>query len=160
MPPHVISQRCLPRPGLRGYTLIEVMLAVGLLAVLAGLALPAWNGYQQKLKQRQAMSDITQMQVVIQAWFEDTRSYPADLATVGLGQQRDPWGALYQYNSLAGNGNGQARKDHSLVPINSDFDLYSMGPDGESVAPLTAAKSKDDIIRASNGRFVGIASDY
>jgi len=54
----------------------------------------------------------------------------------------------------------QARRDHNLVPINSDFDLYSMGPDGQSVKPLTGGVSRDDIVRANDGAFVGKASTY
>jgi len=46
------------------------------------------------------------------------------------------------------------------VPLNTDYDLYSQGPDGQSVSPLTAAKSRDDIIRANNGDFIGTAEDY
>ncbi len=55
---------------------------------------------------------------------------------------------------------GQARKDRFLVPINSDFDLYSMGKDGDSVGPLTAQKSHDDVIRANDGGFYGLASNF
>jgi general secretion pathway protein G len=55
---------------------------------------------------------------------------------------------------------GQARKDRFLVPINSDYDLYSMGPDGMSASPLTAKISQDDIIRASDGLFIGRACDF
>jgi general secretion pathway protein G len=55
---------------------------------------------------------------------------------------------------------GQVRKDKNLVPINADFDLYSMGKDGASVPPLTAQASRDDIVRGSNGRFVGLGSDF
>lgn len=54
----------------------------------------------------------------------------------------------------------QPRKDHNLHPINSDYDLYSMGKDGKSVSPLTGGPSRDDIVRANNGRFVGKAADY
>lgn len=57
-------------------------------------------------------------------------------------------------------GIGGARKDRFLVPINSDFDLYSMGKDGQSVGPLTAQKSHDDIIRASDGGFYGLAANF
>lgn len=53
-----------------------------------------------------------------------------------------------------------ARKDHNLHPINSDFDLYSSGADGQSSKPLTAGASKDDIIRANNGSFYGYGKDY
>ena len=55
---------------------------------------------------------------------------------------------------------GNQRKDHNLVPINSDFDLYSMGKDGASAPPLTAASSQDDIIRANNGEYYGYGKDY
>jgi general secretion pathway protein G len=55
---------------------------------------------------------------------------------------------------------GPMRKDKNLVPINSQYDLYSKGPDGESLAPLTAKKSQDDIVLANDGGFVGRASDY
>lgn len=55
---------------------------------------------------------------------------------------------------------GQARKDRNLVPINSDFDLYSVGRDGQTAPALTAKVSQDDIVRANNGGFVGLASDY
>jgi general secretion pathway protein G len=57
-------------------------------------------------------------------------------------------------------GIGGARKDRFLVPINSDFDLYSMGKDGESLGPLTAITSHDDIIRANDGGYYGLASDF
>ena len=59
-----------------------------------------------------------------------------------------------------GCGGGKPRKDHFLHPISSDFDLYSMGKDGETVAPLTAQKSHDDVIRASDGAFYGLAANF
>jgi general secretion pathway protein G len=63
-------------------------------------------------------------------------------------------------NQGGGNPPVQPRKDRFLVPINSDFDLYSMGKDRETVAPLTAKKSHDDIVRANDGAFVGLASEF
>ena len=53
-----------------------------------------------------------------------------------------------------------ARKDRNLVPINSDFDFFSMGKDRRSTAALTAQHSRDDIIRASDGGFIGLGADY
>ncbi|MCS6288292.1 MAG: prepilin-type N-terminal cleavage/methylation domain-containing protein [Nitrospira sp.] len=65
------------------------------------------------------------------------------------------------YAAGAGNGSaGRPRKDRFLHPINSDYDLYSMGKDGESVEPLTAKKSHDDVIRANDGSFVGLAVEF
>jgi len=65
-----------------------------------------------------------------------------------------------------GNGGGGppamalARKDRFLVPINSDFDLYSMGPDRETKATLNNPVSRDDIIRAADGAYYGLAEKF
>jgi general secretion pathway protein G len=83
------------------------------------------------------------------------------LADVGLGARLDPWGNAYQYLNFANiMGVGAVRKDRNLVPINTDFDLYSVGPDGNTQPPLTAPVSRDDIVRANDGRFIGKAEDY
>ena len=73
----------------------------------------------------------------------------------------DPWGNAYVYLSFEGlRGLGRMRKDKNLVPVNSDFDLYSMGPDGRTALPFTAAASRDDIVRANDGGYVGKAENY
>ncbi|MBI5719151.1 MAG: prepilin-type N-terminal cleavage/methylation domain-containing protein [Burkholderiales bacterium] len=150
-----------PRLGLggRGFTLVELMLALLVLGVLAGLAIPGYNGWQDKVRVKKAQEDIIAISVVIDAYLADTGALPADLAAIGRAGLLDPWGSAYQYQELASvKGKGKARKDHSLVPLNSDYDLYSMGPDRASVGPLTARASRDDILRARNGQFVGPAS--
>ncbi len=72
----------------------------------------------------------------------------------------EAWAAPGGGGGGGGGGGAKPRKDRFLVPINSDYDLYSMGADGESVEPLTAAKSRDDIVRASDGAFVGVAENF
>jgi general secretion pathway protein G len=57
-------------------------------------------------------------------------------------------------------GKGPLRKDGKLNPLNTDYDLYSVGADGLSAGPLTAMQSRDDIVRANNGAFVGLGEDY
>ena len=52
------------------------------------------------------------------------------------------------------------RRDKILKPITSDYDLYSMGVDGETKENLNAKESRDDIIRASEGDYVGLAENF
>jgi general secretion pathway protein G len=54
----------------------------------------------------------------------------------------------------------KARKDQFLVPINSDYDLYSMGADGQSKPNLNTAVSRDDVIRARDGSYYGLAERF
>jgi general secretion pathway protein G len=35
-----------------------------------------------------------------------------------------------------------------------------MGRDGASQPPLTASASRDDIVRANDGQYIGLASGY
>ena len=91
----------------------------------------------------------------------DNDKYPQSLAEVGYANRLDPWGSPYQYlNVQTAKGKGQLRKDRFVVPINTDYDLYSMGKDGKSVPPLTAKASRDDIIRANNGAYIDLASEF
>jgi general secretion pathway protein G len=150
-----------PRWSARGFTIIEVMLVVALVGILAAIALPAFQSHRERVRIAEAVIDIKNMDVKLQQYRLDQGSYPVDLSAIRMLGHKDPWGNPYQYTNVEdAKGMGQARKNKNLVPINTDFDLYSMGPDGASVGPLTAKASRDDIVRANNGRFVGTAAEY
>ena len=143
-----------------GFTLIELMFIVAIVAVLAGISYPVYQDYIKQAKISTATGEIMEIELLLQRYHSDNFSYPDTLDVLGP-LPNDPWGNPYQYLNIATvKGKGKLRKDHSLVPINSDYDLYSMGEDGMSVSPLTAKHSRDDIIRANNGGYVGLASDY
>jgi general secretion pathway protein G len=40
------------------------------------------------------------------------------------------------------------------------FDLYSRGKDGQTSPALTAASSKDDVVVANDGGFIGLGKNY
>ncbi len=144
----------------KAFTLLELLIAVAILGVAAAIAIPIYNQYKVKLDNAIAVTDIVRIQVVIESYYQANDIYPNSLTDVNMNLVLDPWGLAYEYLNLAGAPIGQMRKDQALVPINSDYDLYSKGQDGASVAPLTAAASRDDIVRANNGSFIGLASDY
>ena len=145
----------------RGLTLIELMVAVAILAVLAGIASVAYSGYIKAAKVSTAIQQIHMISLAIDNYHSDNQQYPNSLADVGMSNFLDPWGHPYQYLNISTTSNhGKVRKDHNLVPLNTDYDLYSSGPDGQSASPLTASSSRDDIVRANNGGYVGEASNY
>ena len=144
----------------RGFTLMEVMLTVGLIGVLMGIAIPAFQNYRERVRENQAARDIAAISANVQRFSLDNRAFPQTLAEVGQAGLLDPWGRPYVYYNVEANGKGGARKDHKLNPLNTDFDLYSPGKDGKSKPQITQKDSVDDMIRASNGRFIGKASDF
>jgi len=153
-------------PGCRtaGFTLLELLVAMAVIAILAALAQPAYTQYMIKASNDRAMAEINELQPSITAYYQNNDQYPENLSDLGeIGRMTDPWGQQYQYLKIEGSsakGKGDFRKDRFLNPLNSDYDLYSMGPDGQSQKPLTAKQSRDDIVLASNGRFIGLASNF
>jgi general secretion pathway protein G len=153
----------------QGFTLLEVLIVIAIIGTLAAIAIPNFISYRERARYADAIQTLRMISTVLDAYAADHADHPDSLADVGLGGLRDPWGNPYQYlNINQGPGVapkdktkvGDMRKDHSLVPVNSDYDLYSMGPDGQSRKPFTAKASRDDIVRANNGGYFGSVSDY
>ena len=221
-----------------GFTLMELMLAVAIVGILAGLAIPAYLVYLDKARIARCIAEIRSIEKSIKIAYITTEMYPISLAEIGAGYILDPWGTPYQYGNLtaavpvsrvvqpqredqsawswfapspayatpspsnpgqgnqggggnnasatkngggqgSGNGGGKGnslgknpgslqtssvnvapRTDRFGVSLNTDFDLYSMGKDRDSAAALSTPKSYDDIVRANDGAFVGLASDF
>ena len=147
--------------GRRGFTLIELMIVTVITGILAALAIPNYSRVRERALIARAVGDVRAIQFDIQDYqLRSGGALPNTLSEIGRGSFPDPWGRPYQYQPITGSGKGGFRKDRFLVPINSDFDLYSMGADGVSQGPLAAKASQDDIIRANDGGFVGLASEF
>ena len=115
----------------------------------------------EKARIIKAVAEIGILQKEIAEYETRTLVLPNALNDIGRGTLLDAWGNPYQYLNFATiSGKGKMRKDRWVVPLNSDYDLYSMGRDGKSKPPLTAAVSHDDVIRANDGTYIGLASEY
>jgi len=137
-----------------------ICMAIGV--TIAAIAIPSYMESVHAAKVVQAMGDIKDIQITIDLELLGPGRYPDSLVEVGYADKKDPWGNPYEYLKIAGGGPGlgKCRKDKFLVPLNDDYDLYSKGRDGESTSPLTAKISRDDVVRAANGGFIGPAENY
>ena len=145
----------------RGFTLVEIVIVIAIAGILVWIGIPVVQGYMDRARVAQAVTEIGDMSTKIRAQIRSKGALPDSLDAAGFGGRVDPWGHPYQYlNLFTSKGNGVARKDKKLAPLNSDFDLYSVGADGDTAASLVNAKSRDDIVRARDGGFIGLASDF
>lgn len=145
----------------RGFTLLELLITIAIVAVLAALATSQYAGYVERIKVGNAKADILAMELAIQRFHTQNFKYPASLAAAGLDAKLDPWERPYHYTDLSGKGaKGKARKDHKLNPLNSDFDLFSAGKDGVFKTQVDQKDSLDDVIRARDGSFVDLAKNF
>jgi len=144
-----------------GFTLIEILLVLVIAGILIAIAVPSYERYLERSRLAETTYDLGTMQKTIKSYEFSKGMLPDALADVGYGTKLDPWGRPYEYLNLRNmKGNGKARKDKSLAPLNSDFDLYSVGRDGLTEAALSNKASRDDVVRARDGRFVGLAEEF
>ena len=143
----------------QAFTLIEVLIVVTLLGLISAIALPALD----KARVARAQGDIAAMSEDISLFWFDNGRYPNNLVEVNWANRMDPYGEPYVSLNIGDAKNPAAaggRKDRFLVPVNSDFDLYSQGKDKASNSNFTVKVSHDDIVRANNGAFIGLAEDF
>ena len=227
------------RSDRNGFTLMELMIAVAIVGILGGIAIPAYLGYLDKARIARTIAEIRHIEKSIKLFYATTERYPTSLAEVAADKMLDSWGTPYQYLSLNGDvladggapdevpstwswfapssayatpsnhgqgnggngGNGgnsggggnrgrgnqngsqnsgnaagnaspsdsgsggpqssvSPRKDRFGVVLNTDFDLYSRGKDRKSTDSISTPDSHDDILRANDGAFVGLASNF
>ncbi len=147
-------------------TLIELMLVIAVLGVIVTIALPSYRSYIDKTDNALAMTRITTIRSVIERFYLEKHRFPNTLQEIASSLPDngvDPWGNRYLYLNIADGGpaaRGSARKDRRLNPINTQYDLYSMGKDGVTKTQVSNKDSLDDIILARDGKFIGVAADF
>jgi len=154
-----------------GFTLVELTIAVAIIGILAAIGVTNFLAFREKTLVTIAIFDINTISKTLLAATTDApgnlpageSEYAAFCAASGL-PLLDPWGSPYRYYKLYGltkneiNSDKTARKKGPYKPLNYDFDLYSSGHDGQSKPALSAKVSRDDIVRADDGAFIGKAS--
>ena len=114
-----------------GFTLVELLLVLVILALIAGLVLPGIIGKAEGAKVRAASSQISRISMSVESFYLDTGTTPDSLDElvdepggvtgwngpyIKRSILKDPWGRDYQYRSPGEHG---------------DFDIFSSGADGQ-----------------------------
>ncbi len=125
--------------GIKGFTLIELMVVLVILGVLAGLIVPRIMGRPEEARRMKARIQIQSIETALKLYNLDNGYYPSTeqglqalVDSPAAGQQpkawrdggylekgkipQDPWGNDYIYLSPG---------------VNGDFDITSYGADGE-----------------------------
>jgi general secretion pathway protein G len=115
----------------RGFTLVELLLVLVILALIGGLVLPGIIGKAEGAKVKAAASQVSRLSMAVESYYLDTGATPESLDQLveesgGVGgwngpyvkpsSLKDPWGREYEYRYPG---------DHG------DFDIYSFGADGQ-----------------------------
>lgn len=62
----------------RGFTLIELMVVIAIVAILSAVALPAYSDYVRRGKIPEATAGLSQARIDLEQWYQDNRDYSGD----------------------------------------------------------------------------------
>ena len=114
-----------------GFTLVELLLVLVILALIGGLVLPGIIGKAEGAKVKAAASQIDRISMAVESFYLDTGTKPDSLADlvdepgdangwngpyIKKSTLKDPWGRDYEY---------------SVPGEHGDFDIVSYGADGQ-----------------------------
>ena len=164
----------------RGFTLIEIMISVAILAILSAIAVQLYDGYIGEARIGTAIKDIRQAEIILDDLAADNalRAIDANSATVrglylrngtlelgdpastptGAVPWLDPWDRVYRYQRSGNNGamtyaGGTVSNNAVNSTLPQSYDLFSPGADGTE-------GSGDDVVRGCNGEFHGLLADH
>lgn len=124
-------QRTSQRTGQRGFTLVELLLVLVILALIGGLVLPGIIGKAEGAKVKAAASQIDRISMAVESYYLDTGETPDSLEQlvnepgdaegwngpyIKQSLLKDPWGRDYTFRNPGEHG---------------DFDIVSLGADGQ-----------------------------
>lgn len=137
--------------GLLGPILSTGSIAGGLVPMEASFARSPQGLLPDKLSVSQARSTVDSLATKIGGNLSalETESLVRTLMEVG------------DFDIFTGvNTSSTRRRDRYLLPLNTDYDLFSLGPNAATAVSLGDKVAQDDVIRANNGAFYGPASSY
>ena len=68
-----------------GFTLIELMIVVAIIAVLAAIALPIYSDYITRGKLTEAQNNLSALRVAMEQYFQDNRTYASSTTATNCG---------------------------------------------------------------------------
>lgn len=69
------------RPS-RGFSLIELLVAIAIIAILAAIAIPQFIAYRQRAVDDQMRSDLKNAATAMESYFADKQVYPTTVAAI------------------------------------------------------------------------------
>ncbi|GFO60040.1 hypothetical protein GMST_23650 [Geomonas silvestris] len=150
-----------------GFTFVELLVTCAILAILAFMTFPAYTKIRTRVQTVRAMEEIRGIEKNISAFTVDNNaSLPPNLAAIRMDGMRDPWANPYIYHPFfvaypdATDANVTEPLNLAGRSLNEDYDLFSKGPDGQTTSGIDDTVSTDNIVRTSDGGWVGQASDF
>jgi len=88
----------------KGFTLIELLVVIAIIGILSSVVLGSLNAAREKARDVRRVTDIKQIQLALEIYYDINKSYPTDIYAAGIlaptyipNVPTDPQGGHYSY---------------------------------------------------------------
>jgi prepilin-type N-terminal cleavage/methylation domain-containing protein len=146
------SLQALARAASRGFTLIEVVVALVIVLVLAAVALPNVNGYLQQKRVDAAVAQLSDVSIAVARFNTDiNNTYPGRLSE--LSQPILSGNAAYNTGTDDSCGGTFTTQERDRWPTNGPFVRFFIDRDSGMVTPI--GRARDSLTRLPNSGTAG-----
>ena len=117
-----------------GFTLIELLVVITIIAVLVGMAFPAYQGVQNRARITQAKNDLAQLATAVNAYYTEYGKYPLPDASQGAGEDY-----TYSYD-----GTGTPPNSDLIKILQNEPSQAALNPRGVIFLSAAPAKTEGD----------------
>jgi len=110
-----------------GFTLIELMITVVIVAILASVALPSYAAYVQRSRVPPALSALSTFQMRMELYFQDTRRYDDGSGHCGVATPTVDGGKFTMSCSLTVSGGFKATATGTGSMLNYEYTIDNLG---------------------------------
>lgn len=117
----------------KGFTILELLIVIAVIAILVGIALPRFKGMKDEGNIAKAKGELRTLQTAVESYYIHNQAYPADISTATLSAARPQVVATSPDDAF------NSGSLYGYVTAGDYYVLYSVGPDGNGSATITNA---------------------